>query len=293
MDDSKIYVAVNGLKFSGWTSVRIAEKLEAMTRTFEVGYTQKPGGVDPLKAGDAVEVMIGDDLVLSGWITAVKTSYTSASLTRTVTGASKTVDIGDSCLPRGADRQYKKLPPKELLESICKHFGVEVVDQVGKTDRISASFNADAKIFDVLKKVLLKNALILSDDEKGRLVIALSGGGGRASDRLEVGGNVLSGECACDASGLFRHYGVVGNGTNPGSTKSPKDMKPDKWSDSEAVSRERTKVVVQKGNATAEEMQTRADNMKAYAEARARTLKYTVHGWRQSDGSLWKPNTLH
>ena len=85
-DSTKVYVAVGGKKLSGWTSVRITEKLEAIARAFEVGYTQAPGKTDPLKIGDAVEIMIGDDLVLTGWVTKISTSYTSKSLTRTVSG---------------------------------------------------------------------------------------------------------------------------------------------------------------------------------------------------------------
>ena len=292
MKDSKVYVVVDGKKLSGWTSVKITEKLEAIARAFEIGYTQIPGETDPLNSGDAVEIMIGDDLILTGWVTKISTSYTSKSLTRTITGASKTIDLGDCCLPLDADKQYKKLTPRELLQKICESFGIQVVDRIGKTDRISASFNSDSKIFDVLKKVLLKNSLLLTDDERGRLVIATSKGEGTATDALVLGENVLSCEFSEDASELFSQYGVVGQGTNAGSDKTAKDIKPLGRASSTRAGRARTKVVVQKGNATREESQTRADNMKAYAEARSRTMKYTVHGWRQSDGSLWKPNSL-
>lgn len=72
MNDN-VTLRVNGREWNGWTSVRIGAGIERLARDFSVEITRQwPGdeGITTLqpriKNGSKVEVLIGDELVITG-----------------------------------------------------------------------------------------------------------------------------------------------------------------------------------------------------------------------------------
>jgi len=69
--DNRVTLTVGGMEYGGWKSVEISADLERQFRTFKLNITwQWPGQtVDQrIKPGDACEVRIGKDLVLTGYV---------------------------------------------------------------------------------------------------------------------------------------------------------------------------------------------------------------------------------
>ncbi len=74
MNDN-VTLRVNGREWNGWTSVRIGAGVERLARDFSVEITRQwPGdeGITTLqpriKNGSKVEVLIGDELVITGFV---------------------------------------------------------------------------------------------------------------------------------------------------------------------------------------------------------------------------------
>ncbi|AOP04164.1 tail protein [Salmonella phage 118970_sal3] len=66
--------------------------LTVFARDFNVSITRQwPGGEDvpPVKNGDAVEVLIGDDLVITGWVEALPLRYDAQTIMTGIVGRSK------------------------------------------------------------------------------------------------------------------------------------------------------------------------------------------------------------
>lgn len=86
MNDN-VTLRVNGREWNGWTSVRIGAGIERLARDFSVEITRQwPGdeGITTLqpriKNGSKVEVLIGDELVITGWVEATPVRYDARSV---------------------------------------------------------------------------------------------------------------------------------------------------------------------------------------------------------------------
>lgn len=101
MNDN-VTLRVNGREWNGWTSVRIGAGVERLARDFSVEITRQwPGdeGITTLqpriKNGSKVEVLIGDELVITGWVEATPVRYDARSVSTGIAGRSLTADLID------------------------------------------------------------------------------------------------------------------------------------------------------------------------------------------------------
>lgn len=117
------------------------------------------------------------------------------------------------------------------------------------------------------------------------------GGAGQATDALELGGNILKASARFDASARFSHYVALGQhaGTDEDFGRTAAEDKG--IAVDPEVKRFRLKVLKDSGQASLKTAGDRAQFEANFQAARFRAVTYTVQGWRQSDGSLWRPNT--
>ena len=127
-----VTLRVNGREWGGWTSVRIGAGIERLARDYSVEITREwPGGdgVTSLqlrvKNGDRVEVLIGDDLVITGWVEATPVRYDARSISTGISGRSITADLIDCA----ADpTQFNGLSLIQVAASLAKPFNIDVVN---------------------------------------------------------------------------------------------------------------------------------------------------------------------
>ena len=89
---------IDGQAYSHWTILSFTMELNSCARSFSFGATPKlPGNtsLNDFRPGQKVQIAIGDDLVLSGYIDATPVSYSASSVSLTVSGRSKTCDLVD------------------------------------------------------------------------------------------------------------------------------------------------------------------------------------------------------
>ena len=118
------------------------------------------------------------------------------------------------------------------------------------------------------------------------------GDAGDCADSLELGKNILTGKASFDATKLFSRYVVLGqhSGTD---TDFGRTASEDKGiADSGFVTRPRLLVIKDQGQSAKMTCGKRADFERRYREAQYQSATYTVQGWRQSDGGLWKVNSM-
>lgn len=326
-DQNKVTIRVNGKIYGGWKSVSIQIGMDQMSRIFGLSVTDTfPGNTDfhHLRNGDLVQLYIGDDLVCTGYITKVEVNYNGKQITVNVQGQSKTVDLIECCpvakygvgakkddnawkgVVIGKDGQKKEVQPSaiqttswknlktsEIMASLAAPYGIAVhsIGEVG--DKLTNHTVVPCEtVKESINRLITKDNLVVMDDEAGDLVIVDVGSEGECSDALELGKNILTGKATFDSSKLFSRYVVLGqhSGTDTDFGRSASEDKG--IVDSELVTRPRLKVIKDQGQSAKMTCGKRAGFEKRYQEALYQSATYTVQGWRQSNGNLWKVNSF-
>lgn len=292
-EKDEVTLLINGMRLQWWQSVRIASRLTAIARTFSVSLTKDLSSAEerlPVKPGDDVEVLIGDDLVLSGYITKTTINFSASSVSFTVEGSSRTVDLIDCTLPLSARHAFKGITVRQAIAEMASHYAIEVKDLVGMTDAIDHQVAPIKNVQAVIDELAKKHSFLIHDDEYGRLVITKPGASEDA-EALITGINLLSGSKTSDISRVFSSYAVVGQGPNSKSEKGVNDHQ--KYAIVERASvRNRHTVKVVEGEQSLALLTKRAALVRDVAEGSSETLKFSVTGWRQQSGGLWCVNSV-
>lgn len=292
MNNDTVTLLVNGSEYRGWLDVKVEATLNSLCRAASVTATRLPGEKDlteGISVGDSVEVRIGQDTVLTGYIVSKDTSYGANDIAVSVGIKSKTIDLVECQFPDGKPHQWASpVAVNSLISTLCGFYGVGAVfaQDNGKT---TFQADLDQSVGDCILKLLRDRSLLVTDDEQGRIVVAKAGSS-MSSTVIATGVNVLSADRSEDSSDVFEHMIVLGQAANPDSNvKNGNSLK--------AIAnnpgcRGRTKITVQSGNRTLADLNARAQNLMLNAIGNADKLSYELQGWRQQDGSLWKPNQL-
>lgn len=193
-------------------------------------------------------------------------------------------------MPDGYPLSYKNQTHLQNLRSVCKPYGIDVIDEVRNTKKCDFELKRTDKVGDAIVSYLKKHGLLVGDNENGDVVIRAPESSGAATDALEMGKNVLSGKQTLDQNKVFSQYVTVGQATNPLSELSVSANQLKAVQDYKGVKRMRANAIQVSGNATQTGLQKRAILQRDNSVGQADTIVYRVQGWHQSSGKLWKIN---
>lgn len=293
MDDN-VTLRVNGKEWGGWTSVRIGAGVERLARDFSVEITRQWPGENgdslrpKVKGGDRVEVLIGTDLVITGWVEATPVRYDARSVRVGISGRSLTADLIDCA---AEPTQFNGQSLVQVAAALAKPFGIEVVNTGAPADVIpGVQPDHGETVIEVLNKMLGQQQALAYDDPTGRLVIG-GIGATRAHTALVLGQNILSCDTEKSIRDRFSTYQISGQraGNDEDFGAATTTALRAKTEDA-GIGRYRPMAVQQTGQATGASCIARADFEARQRAARTDETTYTVWGWRQGDGSLWQPN---
>lgn len=290
--NNTVFLRVNNREWGGWTSARISAGIDRVARDFNVSITRQwPGSDDrspAIKNGDKVEVLIGSDRVITGWVEAMPLRYDASQSTLAIVGRSKTADLID-CTAAAAQHNGKTL--YGIATALAAPFGVDVVDDgAPETAVIDAQPAHGETVVDCLNRLLGQVQALAWDDEQGRLVL---GGAGthKAATALVLGENILSCDTERSVRERFSTYLVTGQRPGTDNDFGEATIAAIRHSDTDPdVTRYRPYTLQQSGTATADTCKARCQFEARQRAARTRETTYTVQGWRQGNGELWQPN---
>ncbi|WP_236178370.1 MULTISPECIES: phage baseplate assembly protein [Pseudomonas] len=293
--DNRVTLTVNNMEYGGWKSVQITADLERQFRTFKLDITwQWPGQtVDQrIKAGDPCEVRIGKDLVLTGYVFKAPISYDGRQISLSIEGSSRTQDLVD-CAARNIPGQWQEQSLLNIVQALAGEYSQFVVNEIPETARLSKHTIVPGEtVFQSIDRLLSLYRVFSTDDAEGRLVLAKPGSGGRASDALELGKNILSANAPMDYSQVFSEYKVIGQQKGNDKKSGAAASEVESTATDLSFKRRRTTIINEGSQLTFELAQQRAQWESATRMGRALTTTYQVQGWRQSNGDLWRHNTL-
>ncbi|AEA67286.1 MULTISPECIES: phage baseplate assembly protein [Pseudomonas] len=293
--DYAVSLTVGGLDYGGWKSVEISADLERQFRTFKLDITwQWPGQTQavPIRPGDECQVRIGADLVLSGYVFKAPVSYDGRQISLSIEGGSKTQDLVD-CAAINRPTQWRGQTVLSIVQALASQYGVGVISEIPETARLSEhSIVPGETVFQSIDRLLTLFRVFSTDDAQGRVLLAKPGSGGRASDVLELGKNILSGNAPMDYSQVFSEYRVIGQHKGSDQQSGAAVSEVSGTATDLSFKRKRVTVISESAQLTFELAQQRADWESAIRTGKALTTTYRVQGWRQANGDLWRHNTL-
>lgn len=296
MDDPRnaVTLSVNGLDYGGWTNVSISAGFEQQARSFKLGITwQWPGQGAAVRivAGDRCELRIGADLVLTGWVSATPINHGHQQTGLTVQGESLTVDLVE-CSAINQPGQWRQQRLEQIATALAAPYGVRVRSELGPLKPIAHhAIQPGETVFQSLDRLLTVQMAYSTDDAEGCLVLILPGSGGQACDALEVGRNVLTGSAALSQQKRFAEYRVCGQRKGKDGEEARKACEVEATAFDPAV--RRRVLLINESRAMSEaDAQRRAAWEARSREAQTWQATYKVQGWRQSNGELWRQNTL-
>ncbi|HBA8472388.1 TPA: baseplate protein [Escherichia coli] len=294
MNDN-VTLRVNGREWNGWTSVRIGAGIERLARDFSVEITRQwPGdeGITTLqpriKNGSKVEVLIGDERVITGWVEATPVRYDARSVSTGIAGRSLTADLIDCA---AEPTQFNGRSLVQIAQALAAPFGIEVVNS-GAPSGVIPDVQPDhgETVIEVINKILGQQQALAYDDPHGRLVIG-GIGSTRAHTALVLGENILSCDTEKSIQERFSVYQVAGQRAGndddfgEATTTALRARTEDAF-----IARYRPMYIRQTGQATGAGCIARADFEARQRAARTDETTYVVQGWRQGNGTLWQPN---
>jgi prophage tail gpP-like protein len=291
-----VTLSVGGHDYGGWKAVSIGAGLERQARDFTLGITWRwPGGGEVpvrIRQGEAVEVRIGQELLLTGYVFSTPIRYDSESVTLSISGRSRTADLVD-CAAVNQPGQWRGQNVQQIIAAIAGEYGIAVVNEAALTLGVEDhSIEPGETAFESIDRLLTLSRLFSTDDGRGRLVIAKPGSAGRAVDALELGKNLLSGDTTLDFSAVFSEYVSKGQRSGTDTSFGAAASEVEGRISDERVERRRVKIIQQSGQLTAKLARERVEWERANAVGKALTVNYVVQGWRQSNGVLWRHNML-
>lgn len=295
MAANDVTLTVGGMDYAGWKAVDITAGIERQARDFSLSVSWRwPGqAVDiPIKWGDRVELRIGHDLVLTGYVDATPVSYDGTSITRGVAGRSLTADLVD-CSAINSPGQWLGQRVQAIVAALAGQYGVAVRSEASASAALADhTIEPGESVFESIDRLLTQSRLLSCDDAAGRVVIARPGSAGRAADRIELGRNVLRSESGADFGQVFSEYRVIGQHAGTDDDFGAEANEIEAEAKDERCPRKRVLVLQQSGQLTQAMARDRANWERASRVGRALAATYTVQGWRQSDGRLWLPNSI-
>lgn len=305
-EQDTLFLQVGGKLYGGWKTMMVNASIETISGDFDLGYFYSWDGQEalPINDGDACEVRMGDDVVLTGYVDEATEDLGSDTHDLQVTGRDKTGDLVDCSAVHKPD-QWSGQKLEAIAAILCKPFGISVK---AETDTGAAfpvvKVQPGETAFAVIERLCRMRAVLPVSDGKGGLLLTAAGKGGRAYSALVEGENIKHIRRVKNQQDRFSDYIVkgqqsglaaVGGGnvevlTADGEVTTRAAAPASGKAKDAGITRYRPMLVVAEGEASGHSPQTRALWEATVRAGRGLRVEVTVQGWRQGDGALWRPN---
>lgn len=282
-------------QLTGWKEVRVSRGIERCPSDFEIMMTERfPGHLNEMiiRPGDECQVLLGSDVVLTGYVDRYAPGIESNSHSIRVTGRGKCQDLVD-CAAVWPGSQISGTNAFDISKKLAEVYGITVDCDVKDLAAIPQSnLMLGETAFEVIDRVCRYSALLAYDGADGNLILSHVGtekmtGGVIEGVNIERGTMMHSMDqrfseykvflLACDT------YGDIGDGGNLSAVVKDENMP-----------RTRYRYIIAEAGAN---QQNDVALKRAQWEANRRfgrgyALRVTVDSWRDSSGALWEPNKL-
>ncbi len=296
MTDLEFEVRSGGHRLGGFEGGEVTQSLDALAASFTFQWESRAlqgGGRLDLQAAAPVEIFAAGTRLLTGYVTSDRAQYEAtkegaAKEALSLTGSSRLIDLVD-CSAASATRRFRSVSLPDIAATLAEPYGVPVVVSGDFSQPFRrVTIDAGERIGDVLQRLARDRGAVLVDVE-GTLVITRAGN--ESAGALRYGqSRIISGSRSRDHRQRFREYAFPGQrratDTDSGVETHHLVIETD-----EGVSRFRRLAIIAASDSRAD-VQKRAIVTRNTRAGRSERVNYTLGGWHDSTGELWRPNRV-
>ena len=293
MSNDIIQLMIDGVKHTGWKSIRVNRSVDSLCGKFSMTLiTPKITAMPEIVPGAPAMVMIGTDRAINGYLDGIDISLSSGDAGISVSGRDRTEDLVD-CSCTIAPGSWQKKTLYQMAKTLCQPFGINVKYTLGIADPAEEfTLQIGESPFDVLSRAAKDRGLLLITYMPSADLYIASPGSNKTNDSLVYGKNIKSIDFGYEYANRFAKYVVKGQRSSGG----------DGWGQSttyikgeatdQNIRSARVKMIQAETQATSASVSKRAQYEAIVRAAQAENMTVTVVGYRQSNGDLWKENML-
>lgn len=289
--------------YTGWTSIRVTRGIDRCPSDFEIEATERnPGQPDQIDIfpGDQCQVLLGADLVLTGYIDRVIPSISADTHSIRISGRSKCEDLVD-CSAEFNTFEMIATDPLSLATKISAPFGIRVatIGDIGSTQIPQFDVIVTETPFEIIERVCRYAALLAFDGRDGNLILTRAGSVAMASGFAQ-GQNVQSATAAFTMDQRYSEVRALLLSTDvlytqPGDPANAHALQMDTVGEATdpGVLRYRPLLLIAEQNDSGYQIaQQRAQWEVNRRYGRSQQVRLVCDSWRDQAGELWAVNAL-
>lgn len=295
-EPDELALVANGRKIAGWEDISVTLRAEAFPPTFEVALSalDPATGLDlVIRPGDACEVYLGDDVVITGYADRVSNGGGAEEHVLRIVGRGKTQDLVD-CSAEWDSGQIANATALDIATKLAAPYGIVTnLANGASAGPVVPQFNLTygETAADIIQRVARNAALLAYEGPRGDLLLAAVGII-QAASGIVFGENVESWNVQLSMDQRYSEIvctqlsqdilGDVGDGGFFFDTE--KDPN---------VPRHRRMYMVLEQAADPQPFTVQKAKWEVARRAgRSMAVSVTIDSWRDGAGTLWAPNTL-
>ena len=298
--DNECQLLIDGQVYTGWTRLEVQRSIEQIAGGFVLQLSARyPGLAAPvrLREGLACKVLLGSDLVISGYVDDYETDDTASSSSLRISGRDRTGDLVD-CSAIHPGGQWRGATLQAIVADIAQPFGIKVVLAQGvSTGDVFKRFALEEgeKAFDAIDRACRLRAVLVTSTPEGNLLITTAGTAS-SGVTLAEGVNMVKFNSRHSWKERFSSYTLKGQVPGDDNESGPQAAHLKAAFKDDEINRYRPMVVVAEHGTSTRALAERAQWEAKVRMGRGKRGGCTVVGWRTGKdgqiGPLWQPNTL-
>lgn len=281
---------VNDAAFDGFESGSVQLTLDEAVNSFELTYVAPDGSLDTrvVFEGDDCELLLGDEVVIRGYVDETDEQDEPDALTLRAVGRSRTGDLVD-CSAIQAPGRWSGATLDRIVTELCLPFGVSSYVATPGEPFEAFSVQKGESVYDTIARAAAKRGLLVYS-VGGDLVLARAGQY-RTATVLERGLNVSRSQRASSLVNRYSQYVFAGQGRPDERTWGKASQQLAHTVTDPGVPRYRPLRVTAEAHSGLD-LQARATLERNQRAGRAERVSCVVEGHTTVEGYAWRPNTL-
>lgn len=292
-DPNQLTLSVGGNELTGWEEIEVTLRAEAFPNSFDVKASMQPGNVLPTKPGDSCTVLLGDDVVITGYIDRVTDGGDATSHMIHLQGRGKTQDLVD-CGAEWPSHQMINGNALTISQNLTLPYSISVELVNGATpgpDVPQWPLNYGETAAEIIQRVARNAGLLAYEDHEGKVALA-NVGTITAASGIKYGQNAQAWSVELSMDQRFSDYVCCSESMDAMMELGGSDFYDTEKDPNVPRHRQMYLVVDQVANDPQNFTIQRAKWESQRRAGRGFIVRATVDSWRDSGGTLWTPNTL-
>lgn len=291
-----VRVRVRGRDYEGWQQSEIERSLETIAGTFQIPITYDWRAAPVIARQDAVQVLIGEQIVISGYCLAAEPFYTATEVGLRIIGRDRSGDLVRSAALAGTG-QWRGATLERIARDLLKPFGLTVQSEVATAPIADFKLSHGESVLDALSRAARLCGVLVMRSETGGVLLTRAGKtrcpwpiiGGTIARTRAAPARVISMDGVGTDENRFSEYLAFGQGAAESAAdfESARTLKA-KAADPE-IRRYLPLVINADGQRTQAELKALVEHTARVRRGQAYGIRYKLEGWLV-DGKPWPLN---